>query len=481
MLSNGKWKDYESIFDYEHRTIMLFDQSKFKIKSLQLGNPNKLSLEFNVHIQWYSHSDIHQTHSKWACLILNHTWHFRTIDYGDRDDLSTCISANESKKTYIYIYIYIYREFNSFHVIWKDLDNRTHKESLNPYSITLKQGMQYVKDKLQMRNHFINGGDEVLYFQCEFHKWSPEISSTILNKDVLLYDIYKYLPHYPIIQVHWEIKGYFIVPYKRTIGIERSNLPKSVQFQDMIISSNKKPRFNPLLYECDLHKLKIIRDTIYVKITRNSPLQKLFHEMIKNGYLCDLITFQYANNKKEEKQFYDSIKQEINYSEKDENGKLILNDKILTILNELKILYHDDIHKQMGYPLQLHHICAILLYCGKSCNTEFSYDQIQFRHHRWPYLDRFLQESIMILHSHERREESETELYCGLKGVRLKNIEKEIKAGNFISHVSTSDDIQVARMYRSDQGYEKTHKEECAWNAKVESEDEYTQMILLTW
>ncbi|ETN99110.1 hypothetical protein RFI_38377, partial [Reticulomyxa filosa] len=28
---------------------------------------------------------------------------------------------------------------------------------------------------------------------------------------------------------------------------------------------------------------------------------------------------------------------------------------------------------------------------------------------------------------------------------------------------------------------EKIHKEEYAWNAKVESEDEYTQMILLTW
>ncbi|ETN97704.1 hypothetical protein RFI_39822, partial [Reticulomyxa filosa] len=27
----------------------------------------------------------------------------------------------------------------------------------------------------------------------------------------------------------------------------------------------------------------------------------------------------------------------------------------------------------------------------------------------------------------------------------------------------------------------KTHKEQYAWNAKVESEDEYTQMILLTW
>ncbi|ETN98639.1 hypothetical protein RFI_38853, partial [Reticulomyxa filosa] len=92
------------------------------------------------------------------------------------------------------------------------------------------------------------------------------------------------------------------------------------------------------------------------------------------------------------------------------------------------------------------------------------------------------------------------------------------------SHVSTSDDIQVAQMYRSHQGCilhfhpsmrrafsiqncdvswispfkhereilfarsftvsykdEKLYKEEYAWNAKVESEDEYTQMILLTW
>ncbi|ETN97819.1 hypothetical protein RFI_39707, partial [Reticulomyxa filosa] len=88
---------------------------------------------------------------------------------------------------------------------------------------------------------------------------------------------------------------------------------------------------------------------------------KLFHEMIKNDYLCDLFTTRPLISHKK-------IKEQINYNEKDENGKLILNDKILTILNELKILYHDDIHKQMGYPLQLFHICAILLYCGKSCN-----------------------------------------------------------------------------------------------------------------
>ncbi|ETO12700.1 hypothetical protein RFI_24675, partial [Reticulomyxa filosa] len=250
--------------------------------------------------------------------------------------------------------------FNSFHVIWKDKNNRIHKEPLNPYSITFKQGIQHVQHNLQRRSHFISGADELINFECKFDKCKPEISSKMNDSDILLHDIYKYLHHYPIIQVHWEIDYYFMVPYKRTICIERNNLPKSVPFQDIVISLNQKTKFNPLLYECDLHKLKMIGDTIHVK--------KLLHEVIKNDYLCDLIICQHINNKKEEKKFYDNIKQQINYNEKDENGELILNDKILTILNELKILYHDDIHKQMGYPLQLHYIRAILLYCGKSCN-----------------------------------------------------------------------------------------------------------------
>ncbi|ETO34641.1 hypothetical protein RFI_02449 [Reticulomyxa filosa] len=177
----------------------------------------------------------------------------------------------------------------------------------------------------------------------------------------------------------------------------------------------------------------------------------------------------------------------------------------------------------MGYPLQLWNICAILLYCGKSCNVQFNYDQIQFRHDNWPYFDSYLQDAICILNLCERREESEMELYYGLKNVRLENI-KEIKFGIFISHVSTSDDIEVAQMYRGDRGCilhfhpsmrrafsinscgvswispfkhereilfarsqicshndKKTDKEQYAWSVKVESEDEYTQMILLTW
>ncbi|ETO00274.1 hypothetical protein RFI_37173, partial [Reticulomyxa filosa] len=134
---------------------------------------------------------------------------------------------------------------------------------------------------------------------------------------------------------------------KRTISIERNNLLKNVPIQDIIISSNQKSKFNPLLYECDLYKLKIIKDTIH----------KLLHEIINNDFLCDLITLQYTINKIEKKILYDNIKKQINFNEKDKNGELILNDKILTILNELKILYHDDIHKHMGYPLQLYQIC----------------------------------------------------------------------------------------------------------------------------
>ncbi|ETO02816.1 hypothetical protein RFI_34597 [Reticulomyxa filosa] len=497
MLWNGKWKDSWILFDYEHRTIMLFDENKLKIKTLQLGNPNKSSLELNVHIQFYNYfDDVHDTCTKWACLILNHTWHLRTID--DRDYLSNFVSVNESKNVQMSLSIinYSYKE--------------TFKEPLNPYSMTFKHGIQHFKHKLQVRYHFMHGGDEPIYFKCK-----PELSSKMSNENVLLHDIYKHIPHYPIIQVHWEIEYVFMVPYKRTISIERS-LPKSVPNQDIPISSNQKTKLNPFLYESDLCKLKHIQG-ITARVTRHKKLQKLLHEVIKNNCLIDLIPKNLLSKGEQR------IKKQINFNEKDENGGLILNDEILTILDELKTLYHDDIHKHMGYPLQLWHICAILLYSGKSCNVQFSCDQIKLRHQKWPYLDMFLQEAIYILNKHERVEESEMELYCGLKEVRLENI-KEIKQGFFINHVSTSDDIEVAKMYRSNQGCilhfhpsmrrpsnifscdvswispfkhereilfarsfvsgynkETTYKEQVAWSAKIESEDEYTQMILLTW
>ncbi|ETO29215.1 hypothetical protein RFI_07913 [Reticulomyxa filosa] len=515
MLKNGKWRNYEIVFDYQHRTIMLLNingknkkKDKLKLEILQVGDPKKLSLEFNVTVEWHNDfDDIDNICAKWACLTLNHTWHFCTIDHMDRDNLSNCFS-----------------EFNSFQIIWRDRYNQTRKESFNPYAVTLEQGIKYLKYKYQMLEHFIYGMNELVYFEFEFDKCQPQLTSNMTHKDASLHDIYKHVSHYPIIQVYWNVTALFMVPYEQTIDAKRAHLPTVVYANDGYKLSvfNKKPIFNPFLYECDLHKLKIIEDILHLKITRNNSLKKLLHEVIKNNHLSSLITYRHVNNKQEKKRRYKKIKQQINYN-KDNPNKLILNDKILTILNEVKILYHDGIHKHMGYPLQLENICAILLYCGKPCNVQFSYDQIQFRHHNWPYLDHYLQQAIAVLHKHERREESETELYSGLKGVRLENI-KEIKEGFFISYLSTSDNIQVAQMYRSDQGcilhfhpsmrrtggikscdvswispYKhereilfarsfagytldgRVYKELLAWNAKIESEDEYTQMILLTW
>ncbi|ETN98281.1 hypothetical protein RFI_39226, partial [Reticulomyxa filosa] len=396
-------------------------------------------------------------------------------------------------------------------VTWEDEYQQTHKDPLNPYLTTLREGIQYFKDKFQKREHFIHGADELIQFIC-----NSSAASYINNEDVLLHNLYKYLPHYPIIQVYWEIKGYFMVPYKRTISTQKKISQASAE-SDTVSPSDIKPKFNPLLYTNKIQDLKEIQNALHFKLELNNQLQRLLCEVIKNGYLTDLIPRKVLQTGE------DVIKQQINYKENEEE-KLTLNDKILTILKELKILYHDDIHKQMGYSLQLYHICAIVLYCGKSCNVQFSYDQIKFKHYLWPYLDYYLQEAIMILHSHERREEESIDLYCGLRGVRLENIEKEIKSGFFISHVSTSNDIQVAQTFRSDQGCilhfhpsmrrarailncdvswispykheseilfarspihlskdENVHKEACSWNAKVESEDNYTQMILLTW
>ncbi|ETN98214.1 hypothetical protein RFI_39300, partial [Reticulomyxa filosa] len=71
------------------------------------------------------------------------------------------------------------QEFNSFHITWKDSNEMAHKEPLNPYSITFKQGIQHVKHNLQMRSYFMNGMDELILFACEFDKCKPAISSKI--------------------------------------------------------------------------------------------------------------------------------------------------------------------------------------------------------------------------------------------------------------------------------------------------------------
>ncbi|ETO05586.1 hypothetical protein RFI_31809 [Reticulomyxa filosa] len=220
------------LFDYGHRTIMLFDENKLKIKSLQVGNPSKSSLKFNVHIQCYNDFLMSITHMP-NCLVSS------SIIPGTSAQLTKMNYQiiYQLMKTYKYLYqLPIFDriiqslsnntiEFSSFHIIWEDYDDRAHKESLNPYSTTFKQ---HVKDKLQKRENFANGRSELIYFQCKFDKCRPAMPAKMNDSDVLSHDIYKYLPHYPIIQVHCEIFYIFMAPYKRTISIERNNLPKSV-------------------------------------------------------------------------------------------------------------------------------------------------------------------------------------------------------------------------------------------------------------
>ncbi|ETO36996.1 hypothetical protein RFI_00065 [Reticulomyxa filosa] len=520
MKKNKTWKDYKIAFDYQHRTIMLLDETTLRVKSLQVGNPKKKSLELNVDIQWqnyFSTDDL--THTMWCDIILNKSWHFRTFDWTDCMLLSNSCSVNKSLLVYrpnILLHLCPQR-FNSFSVIWNGEGGKFqfHREPLNPYSITLKQALQQLKQKLQVLRKFKHGMEKIIYFDCIFDRCVPPIPPNI-NENVLLHDIYKHIRNYPNIPVYWEITYYCMVPYEYTIPVQ-IDTPLASAFGEGKTVSTKKEKFNPLLFENDFDRIKAIEDKLYLlQTSTNNQLKELLHEIIKNGYLTDLISTKVLRTGK------DVIKQNINYNKKNPD-KLILNDKILTILKELKILYHNNIHKQMGYPLQLYHICAIVLYCSKSCNTGFSSDQINFKHDRWTCLDMYLHAAITILHNYERREESNIDLYSGLKQVRLEDITK-IEAGYFVSHVSTSDDLQVAKMYRSDRGcilhfhpsmrrafgikscdvswiseykHEREilfarsitcynsvkdgHKGIALWNAKIESEDEDTQMILLTW
>ncbi|ETO08741.1 hypothetical protein RFI_28646, partial [Reticulomyxa filosa] len=425
--------------------------------------------------------------------------------------------------------------FNSFQIIWKDKFGRKHSDPLNPFTMTLRHSLEELRSKSQCLNHIYYGADELIHFECNFEKCLPPLSTADMTsrQDVLLADIYKQLKDFPHVQVTWTLDYCCVVPYKRTIDCERSNTPKFNPKQITCMPSDERRKFNPLLYESDFYRLKQMNESFAPDTARVlDHLKVLMHEVIKNGYLRDLIS-QHKNAEengieneiKKEEEEEKKIKCRLHFNKKNPE-QLILDDNVLTILHEVKELYHSDIHKHIGYPLQLHHICAIMLYCGKECNVEFSYDQIQFKYNKWAWLDWCLRSAISILCMHERREETSMELYCGLKGVRLESLEKEIKAGNFISHVSTSDDLQVAQIYRTDQGCilhfhpsmrratniqscdvtwitpfkhereilfsrsfvenfgaqaKQKHVESKAWNAKVESEDHNTQMILLTW
>jgi len=106
----------------------------------------------------------------------------------------------------------------------------------------------------------------------------------------------------------------------------------------------------------------------------------------------------------------------------------------------------------MGYPLYPFHICAISLYCAGDCYAQFGKDQMNFNYDKWKWMDYCLQQAIEILSRHERREESKEYLYSGLNKVKFNKIQEEIKEGYFVNYVSTSDDFEVAQMFRGDEG-----------------------------
>ncbi|ETO21561.1 hypothetical protein RFI_15643 [Reticulomyxa filosa] len=487
--NDNSWKEYQIAFDYDHRQILLFNQKSepVGVRVLQVGDPTNI-FEFDINVLWENHfSEVETNQTKWCGLVLNKRWHFRMQDVIERDNFSNFCS-----------------EFNSFYVMWKN-ESKIYYEALDPFKVTLKQGLERIKRKLQSKGKFEYGKNGVILYKCEFDKCQPQIPLNV-SKDVLLYKLYEHIKYFPQIRPAWAIEYYSMVPLEHTVKIIRKELNDDFKV-DFSGQSVDKSQYNPLLYECDVGKLKKIEDST---LTNTIPdrLKELFHEIIKNG--CQSSLFESERVPK-------VLPQDFGYKE-DDPSLLTLNK--FPIIRKVKKLYYDDIHKGMGYPLHLYNICALLLYCADDCNSKFSSDQIQFRHHKWPYFDMYLCEAINILCSHERREETDMELYCGLKGVKLKNI-KEIKAGFFISHVSTSDDIEIAKDFCKGKGCilhfhpsmrrasginscdvlwitpfkhereilfsrsnifgnDKNHQEN-AWNASIENESDDIQTILLTW
>ncbi|ETO06956.1 hypothetical protein RFI_30436, partial [Reticulomyxa filosa] len=263
-------------------------------------------------------------------------------------------------------------EFNSFRVIWEVKNLKIHKEPLNPYSMTLKQGLQKMKDKLlQIAGDAMSGKEEVIALDCDFNKCQPPIQAYINVDDMSLHDMYKHLLDYPNMQVYWEIEGTFMIPDKHVIDVRESKIGHAVDVDDMLTPLIERPAFNPFFYACDLHKCKLTQNV--EPLSDENAMKNILQKVIRNGYLCDLINKNQTNA-------HEMIKQKLHYNENNVN-ELIMNDKVLTVINDVKQLYHADIHKYMGYPLQLHHICALLLYTEKSCNVEFGYGQM-FRHEK---------------------------------------------------------------------------------------------------
>ncbi|ETO09894.1 hypothetical protein RFI_27483 [Reticulomyxa filosa] len=517
-----KWRLHDTVFDFEHRRIGLLDLSNEKpiVETIQVGYPKKKE----ENCVWIFNGKMMCRQSKH--LQLNGVLLFLIVlGILLRQNKTFCVLKNfvlsyflKNTKKLKFI-----KEFNSFRIVWKPDTYQTNYEPVHPFITTFKQVFERLKRKMRIK------GDELLMFKCVFDKCKPPIPSNV-SENTLLHDIYKDMPGYPQVEVVWIIESFCIIPYERTFHLNRNKFlnrdKKDLATTLELEFANRKLHLNPFLHRDDYYTFQqkqnflISNLNIHEEMSNEQILKDLLYEIIQKGYLCDLITNE---NKLDESKIKETIKYEEKKSEQhgNEKYKLILDDSVLTILRQVKCIYHSPIHKHMGYPLTLHHICALLLYCKKSCRIQCINDQACFNYYEWKNFDWFLYNAIVILSRHERKEEIEDELYCGINGKRFGDITAEIKPGYFIFPVITTNHMEIAQFCQGDKGCivkfhpsmrrsrfissanvswlfptqfhqtilfartgpntnEKT-EELFLWNARIENEDKKTQTILLTW
>ncbi|ETO20165.1 hypothetical protein RFI_17055 [Reticulomyxa filosa] len=524
VLQKEKWKQCEAVFDHDTRRIALLDvkSENLTVETLQVGDSNKKEFEFDISIQWNTDlSEAEKMENKWRIVILNNRWKFRVLTTYERE----CLCKN----IYIYMFLFVCAWQINLKLI-KIFNNQTIKGfqffstnylPLNPYTTTLEQVFKQLKEQLPIYESIASEVDELIALRCEYTKCVPPIPSNVSTK-VLLNDIYKDVRHYPQIEVMWVIQCCFLVPYDRTYSFGNDRFSKTVKKElPSLELTNEKIQFNPFLSESDQNKIEgtyplMTHISLQFETSNTDTLKDLLHEVIKNGFLRDLI-----NN--ESKDFDEGKIKEIISFNQTQSRQLILNPEVLTILKRIKHVYHFNFHKRLGYPLDIHKICALLLYCEKSCSYQFKKDQFAFNYNKWIYFDRFLCEAIMTLSKHERREECDAELYYGLNSVKFTNIEQQIKPGYFIGTISTYDDLRIAQSHRGDRGcilefhpsmrrafhifscdiswlfsnkpqheilfartydfniHKKSLPESISWNVSIKSETENMQVVLLTW
>ncbi|ETO09501.1 hypothetical protein RFI_27877 [Reticulomyxa filosa] len=539
---NGKWKTYRAAFNWKRRRLLLFNAAANEQEKIVFISKKctEIDLKFSTDF-----SELETSHKKWHIVTLSPSFHvrldswmvshFRFSSWLEFQIFSlTCATQKggvQQEKESVALKNLNLLRLSCFQVQIKFLnflEKQLHpmfRIAVNPYTATFDDTQKKIEEYLRIMFHSFAGIDQVLYCYHHAKRCEPPIPESVRG-DTILNDVYQSDPNYPNICVTWDVSCFFMAPYERTVEAKvKHKKPMNIDHY-LLQSEEKKIDFNPFLYINEVAVIRMIDAETFLlsnklfeamlKEQDTKMLKALFHEVIANGYGMDLV-----DDKKSKSINIKVLKQNIKY---DENNKdqLILDENILHILKIAKDLFHSDIHKSMGYPLHLFHICALYLYCGKDCNVQFGKDLIKFEHAKWMHLDWCLQCAIQILSLHERREKNQHVLYRGLCGVRLKDV-SQIREGLFHSYVSTSYDLNIAKIFQSSEGcilefhpsmrrapyifscdvsWISPHKDEAeilfarsivfineirenprrrAWNAYVKHMNDRTQVIALRW